>query len=122
MVLLYDRTSIQKSVNEARKELFTRKRRAIDTIPLTQAVLMQHIKRAAYQAGHCWSQAMIPNPEILSPSDWGWSKNPEGGWEACWTTLPEASQVYLFQRLPEATCIFGFFTSRACMQWMQERL
>ena len=80
VVLLYDRTSIQGSINEA---LFTRKGRAIDAIPPTQAALMQHIKRAAYQAGHCWSQAMIPNPEIPSPSDWGWSKKPEGGWEAC---------------------------------------
>ena len=45
MVLLYDRTSIQGSVNEARKELFTRKGRAIDAIPPTQVALMQHIKR-----------------------------------------------------------------------------
>ena len=93
VVLLYDRTGIQGSVNEARKELFTRKGRAIDAISPTQAALMQHIKRTAYQAGHCWSQVMIPNPEIPSPNDWGWSKKPEGGWEACWTTLPEASQA-----------------------------
>ena len=93
VVLLYDLISIQGSANEARKELFTRKGRAIDAIPPTQAALMQHSKRAAYQAGHCWSQAMIPNPEIPSPNEWGWSKKPEGGWEACWTTLPEASQA-----------------------------
>ena len=36
---------------------------------------------------------MIPNPKIPSPSDWGWSNKPEGGWEACWTTLSEASQA-----------------------------
>ena len=50
-------------------------------------------KRAAYQAGHCWTQAMIGNPEISCPSNWGWSKKAEGGWEVCWTMLPEASEV-----------------------------
>ena len=38
VVLLYDRTG---SVNEARKELFTRKGRAIDVIPPTQAALIK---------------------------------------------------------------------------------
>ena len=28
--------------------------------PPTQAALIQHIKRSTYQAGHCWSQRMIP--------------------------------------------------------------
>ena len=45
VVLLYDRTSSQESVNQGSKQLFTEKRRAIDGL--------QHTKRAAYQAGHC---------------------------------------------------------------------
>ena len=94
VVLLYDRTRCQEYVNEARKELFTQKGREIDALPPTQAALVQHTKRAAYQAGHCWSQAMIGNPEIPCLSDWGWSKKAEGGWEVCWTMLPEASQVW----------------------------
>ena len=68
VVLLYDCTSSQEYVNEARKELFTQKGRAIDTLPPTQAALVQHTKRVAYQAGHCWSQAMIRNLEIPCPS------------------------------------------------------
>ena len=32
---------------------------AIDALPPTQASLIHHIKRAVYQAGHCWSQAMM---------------------------------------------------------------
>jgi hypothetical protein len=51
VILLYDRTSTQEHVNEARKQLFTQKGRAIDGLPPTQAALVQHIKRAAYQAG-----------------------------------------------------------------------
>ncbi len=45
--------------------------------------LVQHIKRAAYQAGHCWAQVMIAAPEMPSPVDWGWKKKNQGcGWEA----------------------------------------
>jgi len=93
VVLLYDCTSSKALVIEARKELFTHRGRAIDALPPTQAALLQHAKRAAYQAGHCWSQAIIAIPELPSPENWGWSKKEGEGWEVCWTVLPEASQV-----------------------------
>lgn len=93
VVLLYDRTSCQQHVNDARKQLFTQKGRGIEGLPPTQDALMQHIKRAAYQAGHCWAQVMNPIPELPSPSDWGWEKKNGGGWQICWTTLPEAAEV-----------------------------
>ena len=92
VVLLYDRTSSQECVNEARKQLFTQKGRAIEGLPSTQDALFQHIKRATYQAGHCWAQMMIAAPELPSPSEWGWKKI-DRGWEAYWTTLPEATQA-----------------------------
>ena len=89
VVLLCDRTSSLECVNEARKELFTKKGRTIDRLPPTQAAL-----RAAYQAGHCWAQLMIAAPEVPSPGDWGWKKKDQDqGWEAFWTTLPEATQA-----------------------------
>lgn len=90
VVLLYDRTSSQDSVNQARKQLFTQKGRTIDGIPPTQAALIQHTKRAAYQAGYCWAQMMVAAPKLPSPGDWGWNKKDTGGWDVCWTTLPEA--------------------------------
>lgn len=93
IVLLYDQTCSLESVNEARKQLFTQKNRTIDRLPPTQAALIEHIKRAAYQAGHCWAQAMIATPELPSPSEWGWKVKDEGGWEAFWTSLPEATQA-----------------------------
>ena len=68
VVLLYDRTSSQEFVNGATKQLFTQKGRAIEGLPPTQAALLQHTKRAAYQAGHCWAQTMIATPELPSPS------------------------------------------------------
>ena len=51
------------------------------------------MKRAVYEARHCWSPAMNLKPQLSSPKDWGWYKKAEGGWEACWTMLPEASGV-----------------------------
>ena len=53
MVLMNDRTSSKTSVNDARKQLFAQKGRALDAIPPTRAALVEHAKRAAYQAGHC---------------------------------------------------------------------
>lgn len=91
VVLMYDRMSDTMEVNEARKQLFTQKSRALENIPPTKAALEQHIKRAAYQA-IVWRNALVPDPELPSPSDWGWLKEPTG-WQPLWTTLPEASQT-----------------------------
>ncbi len=91
VVLLYDRTSSQEHVNDARKQLFTQNCRTIDALPPTRAALIQHAKRAAYQAGYCWGQMMIPAPELASPSEWGWVQRDSGCWDIYWTTLPEAT-------------------------------
>ncbi|KAK2173829.1 hypothetical protein NP493_848g03083 [Ridgeia piscesae] len=85
LVLLYDCTSSQEFVNKARKQ-FTQKSRAI---VLGQAVLIQHTKRAAHQAGHCWAKTMITSSELPSPSEWGWNRNVNDGW----TTLSESTQA-----------------------------
>ena len=67
VVVMYDRIM---EVNDARKQLFAHKSRALDNIPLTQAALQQHTKRASLQA-NCWNQTLVLNPEWPSPSDWG---------------------------------------------------
>lgn len=54
VVLLYDRTSTASTVNDARKQLFTRKGRQFHALPPTRAALVQHVKRTTYQAGHIW--------------------------------------------------------------------
>jgi len=53
-ILLYDRTSSVVNVDEPRKQLFTKKGRAMDAIPPTRAALVQHNQSALYQGGHCW--------------------------------------------------------------------
>ena len=47
VVLLYDRTSNHEHVNDASKQLFTKKGRAIDALPPTREALRQHIRRTA---------------------------------------------------------------------------
>ena len=90
IILLYDRTSGKDSVNSARKHLFTKKSRQMQNLPPTQAALMEHIKRACYQAGYCWACALQTEPELPSPSDWGWQKLTDK-WEPKWSSLQPLS-------------------------------
>ena len=79
VVLLYDKTSEEVSVNDIRKQLFTQKSRSLENIPPTKASLVQHIKCASYQA-NCWNRALWPDPHLPSPIDWGWQKD-DAGWQ-----------------------------------------
>ena len=88
LVLVYDRTSTDIRVNEARKHLFSQKGRSMENLPPTQAAFVEHVKRAAYPAGHVWAQMLVAIPELPSPSEWGWEQNTNGGWEVKWTELP----------------------------------
>ncbi|KAG7172794.1 hypothetical protein Hamer_G007036 [Homarus americanus] len=91
IVLLYDRTSTCCDVNVLRKKLFSGKSRSLEDLPPTRAALEQHIKRAAYQAGHIWGQAAIAFVSLPSPCDWGWMKS-DDELEPLWTTLSEVSK------------------------------
>ncbi|KAG7154405.1 hypothetical protein Hamer_G017623 [Homarus americanus] len=75
IVLFYDRTSTCCDVNVLRKKLCSRQSRSLEDLPPTRAALEQHIKRAAYQAGHIWGQAAIAFVSLPSPCDWGWMKS-----------------------------------------------
>lgn len=92
VVIMYDRTSTCETVNDARKDLFTRKGRAIDAIPPTADALLQHTKRSMYQAGHCWGNSMEVSYQLPCPSEWGWMRDSTQAWEPLWTTIPQASQ------------------------------
>ena len=50
-VILYDKSSPESSINQARKEIFCRVNRQMEKLPPTQDVLLQQIRRAVYQAG-----------------------------------------------------------------------
>lgn len=40
-------------LDEAKKQLFARKAKVFDAIPPTEAALLEHTKRAVYQADYC---------------------------------------------------------------------
>ncbi|KAG7161296.1 putative Glycosyl-transferase for dystroglycan-containing protein, partial [Homarus americanus] len=90
-IVLYDRTSPCCDVNVLRKKLFSRKSRSMEPLSPTRAALEQHIKRAAYQAGHIWGQAAIAFVSLPSPCDWDWMKSGDE-LEPLWTTLSEVSK------------------------------
>jgi len=91
VILLYDKTSSEVSVDLARKYMFTAKGRPIDAIPPTEAALFEHTKRAVHQAGFVWGQMHVRSPDVPSPSSWGWRRSPTLKWEPSWTVLPEAA-------------------------------
>ena len=101
VVLMYDRSSSCKEVNEARVDLFARKQRAYDSIPPTKAVLREHCKRAAYQAGHIWSKSLICNPNLPSPQEWGWEQI-DNVFLPYWTTM--AAVAKSCQELSRCSC------------------
>ena len=90
-ILLYGRTSSMVNIDEARQELFTKKGRPMDAIPPTKAAVVQHIKRAVYQEGHCWGKMLQTTMCMPSAEDWGWVDPQQ--WKPLWTVLPEANTV-----------------------------
>ena len=75
-ILLYGRTSSMVNIDDARQELFTKKGRPMDAIPHppppppTKAALVQHIKRAVYQGGHCWGKMLQTTMCMPFAEDW----------------------------------------------------
>jgi len=45
-----------------------------------------HAKRAAYQAGDRWGQALVSSPVLPDPQEWGWTLD-EGIWKPFCTTF-----------------------------------
>ncbi|XP_068756859.1 uncharacterized protein [Montipora capricornis] len=90
VVILYDRTSLATDVNTARRELFTKKNRALENIPPTEDALLNHSNRALYQAS-IWT-SLDEQQFYPSPSDFGW-KMENNRWRPRWTVLPEASKA-----------------------------
>ena len=62
----------------------------MDNIPPIKAALLQHVKRAVYQSGYVWSQALVPSSACTCPGDWGWVGTEEG-WKPLWAELPGVS-------------------------------
>ena len=68
IVLVYDKTSASLSINQTRRELFRLKNVTMESMPPTQNALLQHTKRAVYQAS-IWVTSTQVHQMIPSPSD-----------------------------------------------------
>lgn len=101
VVMMYDRSSTVTSVDDDRLEMFARKQRPYEAIPPTRAALLQHVKRAAYQAGCIWGQTILRQPETQSPADWGWTKSGDA-WKVFWSALPPIAESC--QQLTKCGC------------------
>ena len=114
VVLLYDRTSGEDSVDKCRIHLFTSKARWIDNIPPTKAALLEHIKRATFQAGYIWRQSLVQNPTGVSPELWGWEASAAGFWRPVWSQLQIASDFC--QELLKCGCKTGCLRNCKCQK------
>ena len=85
VITMYDRSSEATDIDAVRLDMFARKQRSFETIPHTQAALVQHSKQAAYQAGSIWSQSMLCQIEVENPTEWG-GKHQDSSWQTLWTT------------------------------------
>ena len=63
----------------------------LDNIPPTEDALLQHVKRATYEAGFIWGQSLENIQQLPNLSDWGWQQIYDR-WTPRWITLPEASK------------------------------
>ena len=75
-IVLYNKTNELENIDEARMELFCRGNKTMEKIPPTKAALLQHSKRAAYQAG-VWTTSQLTKQDRPSPEGWGWSWDDE---------------------------------------------
>lgn len=91
VIIMYDMSSPHTSVNTVRMELFCQKSLPMAKLPPTQDALLQHSKRAIYQAG-IWSTS-DKSQQVIPPAEgFGWTKS-FGVLVPLWITLPEASKV-----------------------------
>ena len=89
---MYDKNSNADGVDDARFKLFARKQRSYDAIQPTRASLVEHVKRATYQASCVWSQATACQMNTESPANWGW-KQKDDIWQIVWMTLSPIDQM-----------------------------
>ena len=89
-IVTYNRSS-PPSINECRRDLFTKKKRTLENIPPTEDALVQHLKRSMLQANIWTSCLMLQLPEI-DFTKWGWIVD-ENGVHPLWTVLDEASKA-----------------------------
>ena len=100
VILLYDKTSMCTSINQLRKELFT-KGRSIEKIPPTSGALLQHDNRSLHQGGQIWGKCHVRELNLADPPP-GWMKDQNNKYAPIWTLDGTASEAC--RQLVKCTC------------------
>ena len=90
-VMLYDKNSKSRPVNETRMDMFCHKSRSYDKLPATQDALCQHVKSTLHQAG-TWAISDQPWQNIQTPHSFGWQQL-KGDWQLVWIMIPQVSSA-----------------------------
>ena len=88
VTIMYDRTSTCMKVNDARRDLFTRK--GSSQMPY---VNMQRGPRTRLATAGAYS--LVLSPPFPCPSEWGWVKVANDMWAPLWMTIPQAIEMRL---------------------------
>ena len=91
-VKLYCKNTECKSVNAARRHMFTHSLQSLDRIPPTKAALYQHVKRSLLVSAYIWHCSLnrelnLPDPKL---NGWEWNDRLKI-WVPYWTCLGDAS-------------------------------
>ena len=72
IILMYEKTCRCIDIDKARRKKFAKRLKAEQIRPSFDA-LEEHLRRAMYQSGHVWAQALVTQPVLPSPTGWGWT-------------------------------------------------
>ena len=78
IVRMYSQECPNSDINKARHFLFARKACGFENLPPTKDALIQHVRRAIYQAGYVWRQFLVPMQCLPSPAQFGWKETIDG--------------------------------------------
>jgi hypothetical protein len=113
VIIMYDRTSDCTDLDTARKHLFTKKSKLLESLPPTSSAFAEHVKRAIYQAVFCWCPCLDKTPKQQDPSLWGWVQI-DNKWSPKWSTLSEVSASC--QELIHCFCKKGCISRCKCVR------
>ena len=92
VIVMYSRTCPLKNINEARTYVLIWSK-AVIRVPLAQAALLEHVKRAVYQGAHVWGNCLNPRHNYPDPRNCGWTMDIAHGWIPFWTALQGTSTL-----------------------------
>ena len=69
VILMYDKTSRCTDIDKARRQMFAKQLKAEQISPTFDA-WEQQLRRAIYQGGYVWAQALLTQPVLPSPTGW----------------------------------------------------